>query len=155
MRRFVVLAVVVMLALVAFVAPASADRIWCKNDPVVTLNGAVVDISSAIPLQYVPFVNGPVRYEIETPASTERRLILSDLGYNGYGSEVIFVDGSGTVQNGEIPTTVRVRIPIDKSRLAPGVVVPVELSIIEDDVTLTVTEGTSTMTLADVLVTEH
>jgi len=153
MRRFVVAVVVGALALVVDVAPASADLTWCKKDPVITLDGAVVDLSVAIPWEYVPLVNGPVRYEIQTPVVTKRHLILNDLGYNGYGSEVVFKDGSGTVQDGQVPTTVRVSIPIDKSRLAPGEVVPAELSVIADDVTLIVEDGTSSQLTIDTLIT--
>jgi hypothetical protein len=153
MRR-VASVLLAVLALVAFITPARADIMWCKTDPVITLNGAVVDISVAIPLEYVPLVNGPVRYEVKTPASTRRQLVVNDLGYNGYGSEVIFTNGNGTVQNGKIPTTVRVYVPIDESRLAPGDNVPAELTIIADDLSLVVTEGTSEMTAADTIIEE-
>ncbi len=153
MRRVFVKLVFIVFALVSWVAPASAALAWCKADPVVTLNGAIVDVSVAIPLEYVPLVNGPVHYEIYTPRSTKRQLIVNDLGYNGHGSKVIFKDGSGTVQDGHIPTTVRVHIPIDKERLAPGEVVPAELTLIADDLTLLVQQGTSFLVTVDRLIT--
>ncbi len=155
MRRIVAKLVIVLFALVSWVAPASADLRWCRTDPIITLNGAVVDLSVAIPLEFVPLVNGPVEYEVQTPVFTRRQLIVNDLGYNGYGSKVIFKDGSGTMKNGQIPTTVRVHIPIDKQRLAPGQVVPAELTVIADNLTILVKEGTSSQLTADTLVTER
>jgi hypothetical protein len=61
----------------------------------------------------------------------------------------MFKDGSGTVQDGHSPTTVRVHIPIDKERLAPGEVVPAELTLIADDLTLLVQQGTSSQLTVD------
>jgi len=155
MRRILAKFAVVLFTLVSWAAPASAGMAWCKSDPVVTLNNAIVDVSVAIPLEYVPLVNGPVQYEIQTPVSTKRQVIVNDVGYNGHGSEVIFKDGSGTVKDGQIPTTVRVYIPIDKGRLAPGEVVPAELTVIADDVTVLVEQGTSSQLTVNTLVTER
>lgn len=98
-------------------------------------------------------MNGPIQYEIQTPMSTKRQVILNDVGYNGHGSKVIFKDGSGTVQDGQIPTTVRVYIPIDKQRLAPGEVVPAELTVIDDDVTVLVEQGTSSQLTVNTVIT--
>ncbi len=155
MRRLVVTTGIVLGAVFGLATPASAALGWCRADPVITLNDAVVDVSVAIPLKYTALVNGPVQYEIQTPMSTERHVILNDVGYNGYGSKVIFKDGSGTVQDGQIPTTVRVYIPIDKQRLAPGEVVPAELTIIADDVTVLVEQGTSSQLTVNTLITDR
>lgn len=153
MRRFAVCVVIVVGALLGLVAPASAALGWCRADPVVTLNNAIVDVSVAIPLEYTALVNGPIQYEIQTPMSTKRQVIVNDVGYNGHGSKVIFKDGSGTVQDGQIPTTIRVHIPIDKNHLAPGEVVPAELTVIADDVTLLVEQGTSSQLTVNTLIT--
>ncbi len=55
---------------------------WCKSDPVVSLNGTLVDITVGIPLEYEPLVTGPVRIEVQTPESVERELVLSGPGFN-------------------------------------------------------------------------
>ncbi len=47
----------------------------------------------------------------------------------------------------------RVHIPIDKERLAPGEVVPAELTVIADDLTLLVQQGTSSEVTVDTLIT--
>ncbi len=118
------------------------------------LNGAVVEFSIAILLEYVPLVNGPVVYEVTTPKEVERHLIVTDLGYNGYGTEVHFSDGNGIVQDGAFRTDVRVYIPIDTAHLGPRAVVPTELSILMDDLTVVSTSGTSQKTTAEVVVAE-
>jgi hypothetical protein len=133
---------------------------------VVTLNEAVVDISVAIPLEYVELVNGPVRYAISTPPGTARSVILNDAGYNGYGSDVVFTDLECAddphcgVDDGKISTTVRVEIPLDRKKLAPGEIVPAELSVITtgDTVTttvdVTVKDGTTNTLVVDTVITE-
>ncbi len=153
MRRLIVTIGMVLGAVFGVVTPASADLTWCKKDPVISLNGAVVDLSVAIPWKYVPLVNGPVRYEIQTPPTTDRKLVVNDLGYNGYGSEVVFKDGSGTVETREIPTTVRVYIPIDKKSLPPGEAVPAELSMITSNVKLIVKQDTSSHLTINTVIT--
>ena len=47
----------------------------------------------------------------------------------------------------------RVHIPIDKERLAPGEVVPAELTVIADDLTLLVQQGTSSEVRVGTLIT--
>ena len=61
MRQMMLVAVALVL-LVGVATPAHAGVVWCKGDPVVVLGNVIVDISSAIPLEYVDDVNGPVRY---------------------------------------------------------------------------------------------
>lgn len=142
--------VVALVMLVGLATPANAGVVWCKGDPVIVLNNVVVDISSAIPLEYVPYVNGPVRYEITTPASVNHYVLVNDLGYNGKGSEVVFLDSDAEMEEEHIPVSVRVTIPLDTSRLAPGEKVPAELSIIVDDLTLISVMGTTDNTSTDV-----
>lgn len=150
MRRFAVCVVIVVGALLGLVTPAQADLVYCKVDPVIMLNGTIIDVTAGIPLRYVRFVNGPVQYEIAVPASVDRQLILNDLGYNGHGSVVTFVTTDAEAENGVIPTTMRVHVPIDTTRLAPGEVVPAELSITVDDLTLISVQGTHASTATDV-----
>lgn len=155
MRRLIVTLGIVLSAFFGMTVPAHADIVWCRTDPIITLNGAVVDLSTSIPFKYVPLVNGPISYQVTTPRGTDRQLVANDAGYNGYGTKVVFVDGSGKVQNRKIPTTISVSIPIDTSRLAPGEVVPTQLTIIADNVSLITATGTSKLTTATIVVTGH
>ena len=70
----------------------------------------------------------------------------------GHGSKVVFLDSNAEVKENGIPISVRVTIPIDKSRLAPGEKVPAELSIIVDDLTLISVMGTADSTSTDVAI---
>ncbi len=151
MKRFVIGTLVPLLAILSLTLPANAGLMWCKTDPVITLNNTIVDITTSIPLEYVPLVNGPVTYEVRTPKDTERHLILNDAGF-GSGSEVVFLDGAGTILNNEIPTKILVHVPIDTSRLAPKETVPVELMIIPANGAPLVVMGTSTSTTASLVV---
>ncbi len=129
MRRLSLTTLLSILAVLVLALPANAGWLWCKSDPVISLNGTVVDIVVAIPVDYVPAVNGPTQYEIATPRGVERQLILNDIGYNGHGSEVVFTDGPGIVRDNQIDTTVSVYVPIDESTLAEGETVPLEMTI--------------------------
>src|ERR687894_340138 len=88
---------ILLLAMFALVTPAQAGLVWCKGDPIVKLNGTLLDISIGIPAEYVLLVNGPVEYEIQTPPEVARQLILADVGY-GYGVKVKFTDWAGAVK---------------------------------------------------------
>lgn len=146
MKRLLVPALVLLLATLIPAPHAGAVAIWCKSDPVVRVNGTVVDIAIAIPLEYVSLVDGPVRYEIRTPRSTTRELLVTGPGFNGYGEEVVFTDGEGVVIDNQIPTRIRATVPIDESRLAWGEVVPTELTVVPVKGLPVVVQGTSDLT---------
>ncbi|MDP9380986.1 MAG: hypothetical protein M3Q29_12725 [Chloroflexota bacterium] len=153
MRRIVPTTLIPLLALVFLTLPTRAELIWCKTDPVVTLNGTVVDIQVDIPLDYVLLVNGPTSIEIQTPKSVARELILSGPGFNGYGEEVFFTDGGGVVKDNQIPTTITVQVPIDESQLSADEVVPVRVTVIPENALPVVAEGTSELTKVQLSVT--
>ena len=151
MRRVLMCGLLATVATLLLVFPVGAT-LWCKADPVDELNGTLVDVTIAIPLEYVPLVNGPVRYEIRTPVGTRRALIVADLGYNGYGTVVEFRDGGGVVRDGQVPTLIRVEVPIDASRLPQGQVVPTELTVLPHNAGLVVVGGTSARTEAELTI---
>ncbi len=153
MRRYAAIHLLPLLALLALTLPAHAGLTWCKSDPVVSLDGTLVDITVGIPLEYVPLVKGPTRIEIQTPESVARRLIASGPGYNGYPEEVVFTDGTGEVVDKRFPTTVKVRVPIEKSKLSPGEHVPVEVTVLPHNAPVpVVVEGTSDSTVVELTV---
>jgi hypothetical protein len=139
------------VAALLLVFPVGAT-LWCKADPVVELNGTLVDVTIAIPLEYVPLVNGPVRYEVRTPVGTRRALVVADLGYNGHGTVIEFRDGGGVVRDGQVPTLIRVEVPIDASRLPQGQVVPTQLTVLPHNAGLVVVGGTSARTEAELTI---
>jgi hypothetical protein len=131
MRRSGTAGIVLLLALVLNVQFAEAGRLWCKADPIVTLDGRIVSISLAIPLEYLLLVTGPTVIEITTPPDVERVLIVNDVGFL-HGSIVRFKDGGGKVVDGEIPVTITASVPIDTSRLEPDATVPLEITVLTD-----------------------
>ncbi len=155
MRRFALSSLVVLVAVLVLVLPVQSAVHWCRTDPIVALNGTLVDIQVAVPLDYVLMVNGPVRIEIQTPKTTVRQLILTDIGFNGHGEEVIFTDGAGVVQDNQIPTKITVRVPIDGSQLATDEVVPVQVTVMPDNAAPVTVEGTSDVTKVQLTIVGH
>ena len=144
MRRLAVSALLPLLVLLVLGLPVGAAVRWCKSDPVVRLDGTQVQILVGVPDEYVPLVNGPVNVEIATPKEVVRELVLTDSGYNGHGETVRFTDLSSYVRvNKTFTTQIRTRVPIDKSRLLPGEVVLVEVTVIPDNAPAVVVTGTS------------
>jgi len=133
--------------------PARAGGIlWCKSDPVVSLNGRLVDITAALPLEYVLLVTGPTQIQIQTPPGVERFVVISDLGFNGYGTEVTFVDGGGVIKDDEIPTTIRVTVPI---QIDSGEQVPMEITVWADDDLPVTVRGTHRRTVMQLSITSR
>jgi hypothetical protein len=135
-------ALTLVLLVLVISMPANAGRLWCKSDPVILLDGRVVDVTVSIPLEMTFAVNGPVEFTIWTPAGVDRSVIVQDIGYMGQGATVIFKNSRGTVRDNKIPTVVRVIVPIDEAKLGSNDDVPVELSIIPENSWPTVAYGT-------------
>lgn len=151
-RRFGVCILIPLLIMLSLAFPAKASWSWCKSDPIVALDGRLVDIQVDIPLEYVPLVNGPTSFEIQRPKSVESTVLVSDLGYMGQGTRVYFTDGAGVIKENEFATKIQVKVPIDKSRLADGEVVPAIVTITADNAGPVVVEGTSDMTAAKITI---
>jgi len=117
--------------------------LWCKADPIVSLDGRLVDITVSVPLSYQLRVNGPTQIQIKTPASVNRVVILNDLGFNLRGSPVTFVDG-GEVADGRIPVEIEATVPMN---LADGEVAPMEVTVSPDNALPTTVEGTNMRTV--------
>src|SRR5215207_8186846 len=131
MRTVGVAGVLGLLAIMCAVSPASAGWTWCQSDPVVRLNGHAVQLLVAIPEPYVALVTGPVEVTVKTPAGVSQVLVGTDAGFNGYGEQVTFGELPGTVSaDGTFVASIRVRVPIDATRLAAGELVPVQLTIL-------------------------
>lgn len=150
-RTFIVLVPLLILALVA--QPAAAGKLWCKADPVVSLNGRVVSISPAIPLEYLLRVNGPTQITIKTPRGVDGTLILNDLGFMGHGTIVTFVQGGGVIKNNEFPVEIEVSVPVDTTGLPPNHAVPLSVTVTPDNQWPTTVTGTTRSTVVRLTVT--
>lgn len=141
MRRDVTLAGAMSLLLFALlVHPISAGKLWCAADPVVGLDQRLVDITIAIPVEYVLLVNGPTTIEIKTPPAVERAVVVNDLGFNGHGTAITFVNGGGAVKENVFSVEIRVHVPVDRSSLAADEEIPLQVTVTPDNqVPMTVT----------------
>ncbi len=151
LRRSGTVGAILLLALVLNVQFVEAGRLWCKADPIVTLNNRIVSISLAIPLEYLLLVDGPTIIEITTPPEVDRRLIVNDVGFL-HGSIVRFKDGRGTVEDQRIPVRITASVSIDESRLAPGEIVPMEITVLTDDLLYETALGTTEKTTMKLVV---
>lgn len=132
MKRSFVGLVALFVSTFALASPAAADERfgWCKADPVVRLDGTLMDITVSIPPKYLFVVDGPTEILVKSPEGVDRQLILNDLGFMAKGSVVRFTNRSGEVVDGQFPVTVDVYVPVDEDQLLPGEVVPVEVSVL-------------------------
>ena len=142
------LMVVLLTALSALPQQVRAGVVWCKSDPIVRLNGTLVDVQIAIPLEYQLLVNGPTRFEIQTSGSVTRALYLSDPGLNLQGIQVVFVTNQALkVMGQQFQTRIKVTVPIDTTRLPPGEVVAAELTVLpHNQLQPVIVMGTSELT---------
>lgn len=146
MRRLATPVLAVLLAFLALAPSARAEVEWCKKDPVVRLGGTLVQIWVAVPAEHQALVDGPVEVEVRTPRGVARELVSTDDGFNGHGEVVRFGSLKGAVRNGTFPAEVRVRVPIDESRLPSGKSIPVRVEVIPDNAGPVVVQGTSDAT---------
>lgn len=121
-----------LLALFVFAAPASAGRTWCARDPIVSIQGTELQILVAVPEEYAPYVNGPVRVDIRTPEWAPPELIFVDAGFNGHGEVVTFSihPGTPTFDPTKTQVNVEVSVPIAYDQLPRNTQVPVRVELI-------------------------
>lgn len=115
MRRLVVALVIIVVVGSIGAGPVAAGRKWCARDPLVSLNGAPVQIVVAVPEEFVPAVNGPVAVTVQTPSDVERVVLYTDDGFNGHGEIVEFTSlmGATIADDGSFPIRISAEIPVD------------------------------------------
>jgi hypothetical protein len=149
-----------LLALLMVAAPAMAGRRWCAKDPIISVNGTQVQMWVAIPEEYVPYVSGPIKMTISTPASVTREVVFLDSGFNGYGEVVqwanlTYTSGGllggllGSTQpaqvaaDGSFDVVVQSTVPINKNllfNLLKTRTIPLQLTIVYQDGTTKMVE---------------
>jgi hypothetical protein len=145
MRRVGSVVPTILLILLVNSQIVEAGRLWCSTDPVVTVDHRVVELSLAIPLEFLPRVDGPTLIEITAPAAVDRQLVFNDVGF-GHGSIVTFTDG-GAAKDDTIPVTITASVSIDTSGLPPGTSIPLELTAMVDSVDIETALGTTDRTV--------
>lgn len=142
MRRFragTLSTLIPLLALLVLALPAHAV-LWCKTDPIVSLNGTQVQILVAIPAEYVPYANGPTDVTVGTPRGVDRQLLFTDPGFNGYGESVSFTDISGDLKTTTFPVLIPISVPMDESTVNPSKV-PMQVTVIPSNAAPIVKSG--------------
>lgn len=89
MRRLIMTFALIILAFTLTSAPASAGYGWCRTDPVVLIDGRIVNVTVTGPLLAPLKVTGPNQMVIRTPEDVDSYLVLKDLGF-GRGEVVSF-----------------------------------------------------------------
>lgn len=112
-----------LLATLVLTMPAGAGVSWCRADPIVEIEGHRIQMWVGVPEGYAQHVNGPVRFRIDLPAEFQRRVIMTDAGFNGHGETVRWGETVNQV-------TLTVKVPMNQATLGAGVQVPVELTIV-------------------------
>lgn len=89
MRR--ILSAVALMAILTLLltAPASAARTWCARDPVIAIDGQIVDIRVWSYLEMDAAATGPVQIVIAIPAGKSGKVLATDQGF-GYGYAISF-----------------------------------------------------------------
>jgi hypothetical protein len=153
MLRRAIIGLVPLLILAMGIQPVTAGKLWCPADPVVSLNQRLVDITVAIPADYLLLVNGPTSITIKTPHGVDGEVIVNDLGFMGYGTVITFATGGGTVKENEFPVDIKVSVPVDTSGLPANETVPLQVTVTPDNqLPITVT-GTAESTVVQLTVT--
>lgn len=153
MLRRSIIGLVSVLVLAVGIQPVTAGKLWCAADPVVSLNQRLVDITVAIPADYLLLVNGPTSITIKTPRGVDGEVIINDLGFMGHGTVVTFVDGGGAIKENEFPVDIRVSVPVDTSGLPANETVPLQVMVTPDNQLPTTITGTSESTVVQLSVT--
>lgn len=95
-------ALVAAASVAAWTRPAAASRSWCQVDPVLKIDGQVVDIRLASDAAMLDAATGPIALEIAVPRGSTVDVLATDGGFGfGYRIEIARSDrptatGQGT-----------------------------------------------------------
>ena len=85
---FVRLALIAAIACTLSAQPgADASPMWCRSDPVVLIDGYLVDVFVSVPLDDLLRVTGTTRIEVSVPPGVSVALASPGVGF-GYGEDV-------------------------------------------------------------------
>ncbi|HEY7033814.1 MAG TPA: hypothetical protein VH482_20930 [Thermomicrobiales bacterium] len=122
----------VSLVILAFVlaghGPASASVMWCRSDPLVVIDGYLVDVFVSVPIDQLLKVSGATEIVITTPPDVNIALASPGIGF-GYGEHVTFAESPSLDVTGQgMQIRVKVLVPTSDDtvpvqvQLAPRIV---------------------------------
>jgi hypothetical protein len=88
--------------------PASAGRVWCSRDPVIKVNGQVVDVLVSSYAEMNASATGPVQFVVTVPVGSSATVLATDKGF-GYGYSVTVKTSSALTKTAK-STQVRVEV---------------------------------------------
>lgn len=108
MRRLATSFLVGLLALMCFVTPAAAGRVWCRADPVIKVDGQIVDILVSSYNEMRTAQTGPIVIVITLPPGTSADVLATDDGFGaGYA---ITIQQSNSMKKTTSTTSIQVAV---------------------------------------------
>ena len=121
MKKFVSAAVLALLTLSVAAAPTSAGLGWCRSDPVLLIDGHIVDIWVTGPLLAPLKVTGPNQIVVTTPEGVDSYLILKTIGF-GRGEKVTLKTSPELERTAQgVEVEVAVYVPARDSSMPVGI----------------------------------
>ena len=106
---FLLIAVLLSVGGSTLIAPETAAyRTWCRSDPVIVIDGVLVDIFVSAPPDALLKVTGPTEVVVTLPRGVDVQLVVTDLGF-GHGERVYFEE-SGKLKATDDGIDVRVNV---------------------------------------------
>ncbi|CAA9562144.1 MAG: hypothetical protein AVDCRST_MAG87-1664 [uncultured Thermomicrobiales bacterium] len=111
-RRSVVWALAFsVLTLVLAVPGTSAGVGWCRDDPVVVIDGQIADIFISAKFEDLAKVNGPTQIVVSIPVGVDVALAVAGPGF-GHGEHISFAESESLKVTSEgIDVRIKVRVP--------------------------------------------
>ena len=110
--RSVVWALLVSILTFVLAVPGTSAGIgWCRDDPVVVVDGQIANLYVSARFEDLPEVTGPTDIVISTPVGVDVALAVEGPGF-GYGEHVSFVESQSLQVTTEgIEVRIKVRVP--------------------------------------------
>jgi hypothetical protein len=93
---------------------AVAGVSWCEEDPVFMVNGAVLDVTTAIPASYVSTLKGPMTFEVLVPSNATAAVISLPSTIPATAKISRSLPATGLLSLG-VPVVVKVTVPATAS----------------------------------------
>ena len=91
---------------------AQASWDWCWDDPLVLVQGRILDIQSGVPLSHIRDLDGPVDVKVYVPSNVSAAVILNP-GIP-YRQNVTVVKSGAAWHSGDIPVRVEITVHSDE-----------------------------------------
>ena len=117
-RRSVIRALAFSILTLAVAVPGAGAGVgWCRDDPVVVIDGQLADIFVSAQFEDLSKVNGPTQVVVSTPVGVEGQLAITGPGF-GYGEHVRFAESKSLKVTSEgIEVRIKVKVPANSDAM--------------------------------------